>query len=90
MEAKPSNPPTKYKTRMFVTKFEEAAIIGMRMEQLARSAPTFLENCKLKDIRQISAQEYNEGKLPIYVGRKLLDGTEERIPLNALRKKNDL
>lgn len=79
--------PAPISSRKVITKFEEAAILGMRMEQLRRSAPTFLENSQLKDVRQIAIQEYNEGRLPFCIGRRMPNGKEEIISLSDLKKK---
>lgn len=69
--------PSKYTTRNMMTKYEKAKIIGMRLEQLARGAPTLVEVKNCKSIRDVVMKELDEKKLPFIIVRTLPSGKKE-------------
>jgi DNA-directed RNA polymerase subunit K/omega len=63
-------------TKNILSKYEKTKIIGMRMEQLARSASPYVkidQNEKF-DPFKIANQELKERKLPFMIARKLPSG----------------
>lgn len=71
--------PNKNKTMNILTKYERTKIIGMRMEQLARSAPAnvAIDPHKPFDPYAIAMQELHSRKLPFMVCRTLPSGDKE-------------
>jgi DNA-directed RNA polymerase subunit K/omega len=71
--------PSKNKTMNILTKYERTKIIGMRMEQLARSAPAnvAIDPSKPFDPYTIAMQELHARKLPFMVCRTLPSGEKE-------------
>ena len=71
--------PAKYTTRNIMTKYEKAKVVGMRLDQLARGAPTLIDikkhNCK--SIRDVVMKELEEKKLPFIIVRALPHGKKE-------------
>lgn len=70
---------TKYITRNVLTKYEKTKVIGMRLEQLARGAPTLIDTEKhdCKSIREVVMLELEEKKLPFVIVRSLPNGKQE-------------
>lgn len=77
------------KTRPFLTKYEEAKVIGMRIEQLARGAPTKLPNneaTRRMSLRELAYKELEQNKLPFLVARTLANGDKEYWRLEDLKR----
>lgn len=68
---------SKYTTRPLMTRFERAKIVGMRLEQLARGAPTLVDTSKCHSIRDVVLKELDEKKLPFIIIRSLPNGKKE-------------
>lgn len=70
-----------------MTKYELAAIIGMRAEQIARGAPPLVDE-GIDDVPfdpvAIARRELRAGRLPFVNVRKLPDGSKERWKLKDL------
>lgn len=71
--------PSKYTTRNVMTKYEKTKVIGMRLEQLARGAPTLIDIDKhgCKSIREVVMLELQEKKLPFVIVRNMPNGKQE-------------
>ncbi len=71
-----------------LTKFERAAIIGVRALQLSVGAPPLIDISKLdnKDPINIAREELKRGLLPITIRRRTSGGKEQRIPIDWLLK----
>ena len=70
--------PSQYVTRNVMTKYEKCKILGMRMEQLARGAPTLIQvTDSCKTVQDIAAKELEEKKIPFMIVRTLPSGTKE-------------
>ena len=70
--------PSQNISRNVMTKYEKCKILGMRMEQLARGAPTLIqvsETCKT--IQEIAVKELEEKKIPFMIMRTLPTGQKE-------------
>lgn len=63
-------------TKNILSKYEKTKIIGMRMEQLARSSAPYIkiDNTEPFDPHKIATQELIERKLPFMIARKLPNG----------------
>lgn len=70
---------SRYITRNTMTKYEKTKVIGMRLEQLARGAPTLIDVDKhgCKSIRDVVMKELEEKKLPFVIVRNLPNGKQE-------------
>jgi DNA-directed RNA polymerase I, II, and III subunit RPABC2 len=68
---------SKYVTRNMMTKYEKTKVVGMRLEQLARGAPTLIDTTNCKSIRDVVLMELEEKKLPFVVVRELPNGKKE-------------
>lgn len=66
-------------TKNIMSKYEKTKIIGMRMEQLARSAEPYVEVHKNHpfDPFEIATKELSERKLPFMICRTLPNGKKE-------------
>lgn len=66
-------------TRPRLTKFERAAVEGLRITQIAYGAPTFVEldPSKKYDVKEIVNKEFAEKKIPYVIGRPLPNGHKE-------------
>lgn len=73
--------PLKNISRNILTKFEKTKIIGMRLEQLARGAPPYVDTTGITDIRAIALKELEERKLPMMLGRPMPGGKMEYFRL---------
>ena len=71
--------PTKNTTRNVLTKYELTKIIGMRVEQLARGAPTLVKipNTEMQNLHKIVEHELKTRVLPFMVIRTLPTGGKE-------------
>jgi DNA-directed RNA polymerase subunit K/omega len=69
-----------------MTRYERAAIVGMRMEQLQRGATPLVEvpDRQRTTIRAIALKELDERVLPFMVMRKQPNGQKEVWHLNQL------
>jgi DNA-directed RNA polymerase subunit K/omega len=66
-------------TKPILSKYEKTKIIGMRMEQLARSATPYIDikNMKTYDPFRIAMEELHSRKLPFMICRTLPNGKKE-------------
>lgn len=74
--------PTKNMTRPALTKYERAMVIGMRLEQLARGAPSLLDEPEAlatgdSGLREIVLKELALKLIPYIVIRPLPNGKKE-------------
>lgn len=71
--------PSKYISNNIMTKYERTRIVGLRLEQLARGAPTLIDtkaaNCQ--SIRDIVNQELLQRKIPYILVRTLPNKKKE-------------
>jgi DNA-directed RNA polymerase subunit K/omega len=56
-----------------LTKYEMAALIGARIEQLAHGAPSTIDTRGMTDVRAIAIKEFETGASPISVVRRFPD-----------------
>ena len=68
---------TKKKTIPFLTKFEKARIMGVRIQQLANGAKPRINIDNLKNINEIVEKELEERKIPFIIRRRLPNGKFE-------------
>lgn len=54
-----------------ITKYEKAAIIGYRAQQIAEGAEIYTEIGNLKDASEIAEKEWNENKIPLIIYRMI-------------------
>jgi DNA-directed RNA polymerases I, II, and III subunit RPABC2 len=65
-------------TKPILTKYEKTKILGLRMEQLARNAPPYVDvDSKTFDPYKIALKELQEKKIPFMVRRTLPNGQKE-------------
>lgn len=64
-------------TRNVLTRYEKAKIIGMRLEQLARGAPVYVDVPDKSDLRTIVLMELEQRKIPFMIARTLPNGKKE-------------
>lgn len=78
--------PSKNKSRNVLTRYERAAIIGMRLEQLARGTTPYIDIKKHKPttIHEIAELELSERKIPFLIARTLPNGVKEYWKLEDL------
>jgi DNA-directed RNA polymerase I, II, and III subunit RPABC2 len=71
--------PEKNKTMNILSKYERTKIIGMRMEQLARSSRPYvnIDPSKTFDPYEVAMTELHERKLPFMICRTLPNGEKE-------------
>ncbi len=71
--------PEKNKTMNILSKYERTKIIGMRMEQLARSSRPYvnIDPSKTFDPYEVAMTELHERKLPFMICRTLPNGDKE-------------
>lgn len=65
------------KTVPYLTKFEKAKIIGLRLQQLAYNAEPKVDTSNLNDINEIVKEELKQKKIPFIVRRGLPNGNYE-------------
>lgn len=68
---------TPKKSVPFLTKFEKARIIGVRLQQLAYGAKPRVDVTGLKSIQEIADKELKERKLPFIIRRTMPNGKHE-------------
>jgi DNA-directed RNA polymerase subunit K/omega len=79
--------PTKNTTTNRLSRYEKAKIIGLRMEQLARGAPSALhiEDVSTQDaIRKIAEKELERRLIPFVIVRTLPNGMKEHWRIEDL------
>jgi DNA-directed RNA polymerase subunit K/omega len=69
--------PSKNSSMKMMTKYEKTKIIGMRMEQLARSATPYVDVQGAFDPFEIAERELEERKIPFMICRTLPNGEKE-------------
>ena len=65
------------KTVPYMTKFEKARIIGLRLQQLAYNAEPKVNTSNLDNIEEIVKEELKQKKIPFIVRRSLPNGNYE-------------
>ena len=65
------------KTVPYLTKFEKARIIGLRLQQLAYNAEPKIDTTNINDINEIVKEELKQKKIPFIVRRVLPNGNYE-------------
>lgn len=78
--------PSKNISRNVMSRYELAKVIGMRLEQLARGAPPYIDvnKHKVKNIREIALLELKHKKLPFLISRTLPNGNKEYWKIDDL------
>lgn len=69
--------PSKNTSRNVITRFERTKVLGVRMEQLARGAPAYVDTTGMKDVRTIALKELEERKIPFIISRQMPNGKKE-------------
>lgn len=75
------------KTHAVMTKYEHAALIGVRMEQLAFGAPSTLSEEELqgfRNVQDIAREELRRKRIPLTVTRSLPNASSEEWSANDL------
>lgn len=83
----PTYDPARNASPPFMTRFEAAAIKGMRCEQLSKGAPTMLtdaERVGLTDVREVMEKEFALKKIPYMVLRTMPNNDKELWKLKDL------
>lgn len=73
-------------TLNYLTKYEEAAILSMRVEELVNGKPRTIKDPGTNNPIEIAKIELAAKKLPISIIRKWLDGHEEKWNSSELIK----
>lgn len=68
----------------WLTKFEKARILGTRAEHISLGAPSTIDTTGLVDAMEIAKKELIEGKIPLFVRRKLPNGNMVEIPVSEM------
>lgn len=84
-EIKEKYNPREYKSKAFMTKYEFSKILGLRMEQLSRNAPTLVDISKYmstnhvnhETFSKIAQEEIKKNLIPFMIGRTLPNGKKE-------------
>ena len=69
-------------TRKFLTKYEVASLIGVRIEQLSFGSPSLLDEDDLKscsNLQEIAELELKKNLLPFKISRTLPNNSEENF-----------
>ncbi len=74
------------KTLPFMTKYEVARVIGVRMEQLSRGAKPNISTKGLYSIREIAEEELKQRKTPFIIRRPLPNNTFEYWKIEEFEK----
>ena len=64
-------------SRNILSKYEKAKIVGLRLEQLARGAPSTINTNGLKTVREIVLAELEQRNIPFMIVRILPSGAKE-------------
>jgi DNA-directed RNA polymerase I, II, and III subunit RPABC2 len=76
------------KTVPFLTKFEKARIIGVRLQQLAYGAKPRVDTSNLKSIQEIVEKELLLRRIPFIIRRTLPNGQFEDWKINEFEEVN--
>jgi len=68
---------TPKKTIPFLTRFEKARIMGVRLQQLSYGAKPRIDTTNMKSMQEIVEQELIQRKIPFIIRRPLPNGTYE-------------
>lgn len=74
-------------TRKFLTKYEVASLIGVRIEQLSFGSPSLLDEDDLKscsNLQEIAELELKKKLLPFKISRTLPNNSEEILHLKDM------
>ena len=74
-------------TRKFLTKYEVASLIGVRIEQLSFGSPSLLDEDDLKscsNLQEIAELELKKNLLPFKISRTLPNNSEEILHLKDM------
>lgn len=74
-----NKPLTNEVTKIKITKYEKARILGTRAMQLSNNYPPQVDIGDDTDFLSIAMKEYDAGVIPLFILRKLPDGTVDRI-----------
>lgn len=68
-----------YTTRNFITKYEKTKVVGLRLEQLARGAPTLADtkDANITSLRDLVNLELQQRVLPFVIVRTLPNSKKE-------------
>jgi DNA-directed RNA polymerase subunit K/omega/predicted NAD-dependent protein-ADP-ribosyltransferase YbiA (DUF1768 family) len=83
--------PDNNKSSNILTVYEKTNILGIRMEQLALGADSYLDHdcaTKIGDVKEIAKQEFEEKKIPFIICRVLPDNTKEYWKLEHMINNN--
>lgn len=83
--------PDNNKSSNILTVYEKTNILGIRMEQLALGADSYLDHDhanKIGDVKDIAKQEFKENKIPFIICRVLPDNTKEYWKLEHMINNN--
>ena len=83
--------PNNNKSSNILTVYEKTNILGIRMEQLALGADSYLDHDranKLGDVKEIARQEFDDKKIPFIICRLLPDNTKEYWKLEDMINNN--
>jgi DNA-directed RNA polymerase subunit K/omega/predicted NAD-dependent protein-ADP-ribosyltransferase YbiA (DUF1768 family) len=83
--------PDNNKSSNILTVYEKTNILGIRMEQLALGADSYLDHdraTKIGDVKEIAKQEFEEKKIPFIICRLLADNTKEYWKLEHMIHNN--
>lgn len=69
--------PSKYVSSKFMSKYEKAKVLGLRLEQLARGVTPTVDTTGLNNIRDICMKELEERKIPFVIMRTMPNGKKE-------------
>lgn len=69
--------PSKNTTRNVMTKFEKAAVIGKRLEQISRNGEIYVDDTSCKSVQEVVMKEIAERRVPFIIARTLPNGTKE-------------
>lgn len=66
------------------TRYERAAIIGVRATQIAHGSEPNTDITGMTDPYEMAEKEFNDGKSPLIIERRLPGGEVERVRLSEL------
>ena len=68
----------------FLTKYEKAAIIGVRAKQLEQGAPSTVDTTGLVDVIDIAEKELYANKCPFIIGRRYPNDVIKKVKVSDL------
>ena len=80
----------KRETYTYMTKYERAHAIWVRILQLSGGAPPLIDITHEKNAHEIARKELKAGVLPLVVRRKLVDDTQEDWPIALFKPDPDV